>query len=130
MTAAQASDIDNSGYFRSENYQSQTAVQKLNDLWNLLVPEPTNHNVPVKPFMWKEFDNFFVQKSNGPFCDSSDELRGNREKTTHTQGLVAKIEWKPVIDSNGNARFSGIYEEGTSTAIIRLSETNNLTSSS
>jgi len=29
MTAAQASGIDNPGYFRNENYQSQTAVQKL-----------------------------------------------------------------------------------------------------
>ena len=80
--------------------------------------------------MWKEFDNFFVQKANGPFCDSSDELRKNRKKTTHTQGLVAKIEWKPVKDASGATRFTGIYEEGTKTAIIRLSETKNLTSAS
>jgi len=92
------------------------------------VPDASNHSVPVKPHMWKEFDNFFTQKANGPFCDSSDELRSNRKKTTHTQGLVAKIEWKPRIDeTTGKPRFSGIYEEGTKTAIIRLSETKNLT---
>jgi len=94
------------------------------------VPDASNHDVAVKPLMWKEFDNFFTQKANGPFCDSSDELRKRRKKTTHTQGLVAKIEWKPVRDASGNTRFTGLYEEGTSTAIIRLSETKNLTSSS
>ena len=94
------------------------------------MPDASNHSVPVKEHMWKEFDNFFTQKSNGPFCDSSDELRGNRPKTTHTQGLVAKIEWKPVKDASGATRFTGIYEEGTKTAIIRLSETKNLTSES
>jgi hypothetical protein len=96
----------------------------------MLVPDASNHDVAVKPLMWKEFDNFFTQKANGPFCDSSDELRKRRKKTTHTQGLVAKIEWKPVRDASGNTRFTGLYEEGTSTAIIRLSETKNLTSSS
>lgn len=91
------------------------------------MPNPSYHETPVKELMWKEFDNFFVQRANGPFCDSSDELRFKRKKTTHTQGLVAKIEWKPVIE-NGETRFSGIYGEGTQTAIIRLSETKNLTS--
>jgi len=94
------------------------------------VPDASNHSVPVKAHMWKEFDNFFTQKSNGPFCDNSDEMSKKRKKTSHTQGLVAKIEWKPVKDESGATRFTGIYEEGTKTAIIRLSETKNLTSAS
>ena len=58
-------------------------------LWEMLVPDANNHSVPVRDFMWKEVDNFFVQKANGPFCDASDELRVKRAKTTHTQGIVA-----------------------------------------
>lgn len=95
------------------------------------MPSDAVHPVPIKSHMWKEFDNFFVQKANGPFCDSSDELRRNRKKTTHTQGLVAKIEWKPLNDpTTGKPRFTGIYEEGTETSIIRFSETKNLTKDS
>ena len=95
------------------------------------MPDASDHSVPVKDLMWKEFDNFFIQNTNGLYCDKSDELRTNREKTTHTQGLVAKIEWKPVRDDvTGETRFSGIYEEGSKTAIIRLSETKNLTEQS
>ena len=54
-----------------------------------------------------------------------------RKKSTHTQGLIAKIEWKPVRDpETGATRFSGIYNEGTETAILRLSQTINLTEKS
>ena len=54
-----------------------------------------------------------------------------RKKSTHTQGLVAKIAWKPVKDPDtGETRFSGIYHEGTETAVIRLSESRNLTEKS
>jgi len=78
--------------------------------------------------MWKEFDDFFRQKAQGPFCVASDEIGRMRTKSTHTQGLVAKISWKPVIDEvTGLTRFSGIYEEGSETAIIRLSEAKNMT---
>ena len=46
----------------------------------------------------------------------------NRPKTAHTQGLVAKVEWRPTKD-NG---LSGLYAEGSKTAIARISETSNL----
>ena len=55
-----------------------------------------------KDFMWKDADMFFVQTTNFTFCDSSDELHKSREKTTHTQGIVAKIEWDVT-----NPRFTG-----------------------
>ena len=74
-----------------------------------------------KDYMWKDADRFFIQKSNGPFCDASDELRTKREKTTHTQGIVAKVEWHVT-----NPRFTGMYQTGTDTAILRFSQTANL----
>lgn len=53
-------------------------------------------------------------------------MRKRRLKTTHTQGLHAKIEWIPIPGQP----FSGIYESGSDTAIIRLSEATNLTEES
>ena len=72
--------------------------------------------------MWEKFPEFFTQKSVGSFCTKSDEMNKNRNKTTHTQGLVAQVEWFPVAN-NG---YSGVYDEGSKTVIMRLSETMNL----
>ena len=47
---------------------------------------------------------------------------GRRQKTTHTQGLVAKVQWEPV-ENNG---YSGIFETGSDHVIMRLSEAKNL----
>jgi len=126
LEAQFADDIDKYGYFRSEAYQEGlTAEEKLQRLWKMLIPD---ENVVEEPmgFYWKEFDNFFEQKANTTFCDNSDELRKRRLKTTHTQGIVAKVEWRPVSNDEG-ITFSGMYEQGSHHAIIRLSETRNLT---
>ena len=74
-----------------------------------------------KDFMWKDADRFFLQDGDGAFCDASDELAVGRLKTTHTQGIVAKIEWHVT-----NPRFTGMFETGTDTAILRFSQTDNL----
>lgn len=115
-----ADNIHARRYFASDGYQGKYAHEKMDLLWEMLVPDATNHNVPIKDFMWKEADNFFVQKSNGPFCDASDELRTKRVKTTHTQGIVAQVEWKSTSD-----RFTGFYAKDT-TALLRFSQTANL----
>ena len=65
---------------------------------------------------------FFTQKAVGSFCTKSDEMNFNREKTTHTQGLVAQVEWLPVAN-NG---YSGVFDEGSKTVVMRLSESMNL----
>jgi len=59
-----------------------------------------------------------------------DEMRKTRNKTTHTQGIVAKIEWRPVVNTDPEENFSGIYEHGSEHAILRMSSTKNLTASS
>ena len=94
----------------------------------MLVPDENVIEEPT-PFFWKEFDDFFTANTNGPFCNKSDELRGSRTKTTHTQGMVAKIEWKPFDNPEG-VQFSGIYKHGSEHAILRLSSAANLTEES
>ena len=94
----------------------------------MIIPDPDVEEEPMD-FYWKEFDNFFRQKAQGSFCDNSDELRTKRLKTTHTQGIVAKVEWRPVENEQG-VTFSGMYEKGSHHAILRLSETRNLSEAS
>ena len=85
------------------------------------MPDPTVEDKPAD-FKWTEFPRFFTQKAQGSFCQRSDEMHFKRVKTTHTQGLVALVEWVPV-EGNG---YSGVYEEGSDAVIMRLSESNML----
>jgi len=93
------------------------------------VPDETVVEEPT-PFFWTGFGDFFKNRAAGPFCNKSDELRRKRNKTTHTQGIVAKIEWRPVVNTEEDENFSGIYQYGSQHAIIRLSSTKNLTEKS
>jgi len=77
--------------------------------------------------LWADFPKFFTQKANGSFCQSSDGLRGKRFKTVHSQGVVAKVQWVPVENDEG---YTGIYETGSDTVVLRLSETANLSAES
>ena len=82
----------------------------------------------MEPF-WKDFDKFFSQPAKSSFDDNSDELLRDRLKTTHVQGVVAKVEWRPVSNDQG-ITFSGMYEQGSHHAIMRLSQTRNLSDES
>jgi hypothetical protein len=101
----------------------------MDELWNELVPtyedDPESNDVEPKEFPWELFWRFFRQKGNGSFCQSSDEIKKNRPKTTHTQGLVAKVSWIPMTD-----KYSGMYAEQQDEVILRLSETQMLTDGS
>lgn len=50
-----------------------------------------------------------------------------RKKTTHTQGVVARVKWEVVANDMG---YTGVYASGSDTAIIRLSQTSILLDSS
>ena len=116
-------------YFRGDHYKyGLDADEKMAQLWEMLVPDETIEEEPT-PFMWKDYDGFFKFATKGVFCNTSDELRRTRDKTTHTQGVVAKVEWRP-FDNDEGIQFSGIYEHGSQHAIIRLSSTDNLTEES
>jgi len=68
----------------------------LEQLWTTLVPDENDFTVEPMAFYWKEFPNFFTQKANGSFCLPGDAAKWKRKKTTHTQGVVAKVQWVPV----------------------------------
>jgi len=41
--------VDTIGYFRKDEYQKElTAEEKLEKLWGVLVPDPTDHSVEPK----------------------------------------------------------------------------------
>lgn len=67
-------------------------------------PDPSTA-ATVAPLLWSDFDDMFNNNPNGSFCQNSDEMKRDRLKTSHTQGVVARVAWEPVP---GNA-FSGIY---------------------
>ena len=77
-------------------------------------------------YYWADFATQFSGAENGSFCQNSDEMKRNRLKITHTQGLVGQINWVPVA---GNG-YTGFYEEGFANGIIRFSQTLPLTSES
>ena len=54
-------------------------------------------------------------------------MPNKRLKTTHTQGVVAQVEWKPVENMEN---YTGIYDYGSKTVLLRLSQTTNLTADS
>ena len=80
----------------------------MDELWNVLVPtyatDPDYNEEEPKKFPWNRFPKFFEQKGNGSFCQNSDEIKRARPKTTHTQGLVAKVSWIPTTD-----KYTGMY---------------------
>lgn len=104
----------------------------MDELWKELVPtyetDPDSNDVEPKEFPWELFPNFFRQKGNGSFCQSSDEIKKNRPKTTHTQGLVAKVSWIPTADATD--KYTGMYASQQDEVILRLSETQMLTEES
>jgi len=53
-------------------------------------------------------------------------MRKRRQKVTHTQGVVARVEWEVV----GDHGYTGIFGEGSDHAIIRMSEASNIVEAS
>lgn len=60
------------------------------DLWSMIEADANGPDSPAD-LMWEEFDNFFKQRANGSFCQKSDEMKKRRLKTSHTQGVVARV---------------------------------------
>ena len=74
-------------------------------------------------YYWAEFATQFTGVANGSFCQNSDEMKRNRLKTTHTQGLVGQIKWVPESGHD----YTGFYKEGFENGYIRFSQTLPLT---
>lgn len=98
---------------------AKSKEDKLSELWT----EVLKDDEPME-YYWSEMPNFFTQRANGSFCQRSDEMQGKRLKTTHTQGVVAQVEWVPYANDEG---YTGVYESGSDAVLMRLSQTTNLT---
>ena len=109
--------MDTIGYFKSDEYQDKFRDEKMKDLWQMITEDDT-----MLDYYWAEFNQIFTNKPGGSFCQDSDEMQKNRLKTTHTQGLVAKVSWVPV---QGNG-YTGFYASQSDHNIIRFSQTTNL----
>ena len=93
-------------YFFKDEYMVKSAQDKMTDLWSMLVPDASVVETPAD-LMWADSPHVFTQKAAGSFCNSTDEMRSNRKKTTHTQGVVAKASWVPV--NTGAWDYTGFY---------------------
>ena len=109
--------MDTIGYFKSDEYQDKFRDEKMKDLWQMITEDDT-----MLDYYWAEFNQIFTNKPGGSFCQDSDEMQRGRLKTTHTQGLVAKVSWVPV---QGNG-YTGFYASQSDHNIIRFSQTTNL----
>lgn len=105
-------------YWHQDAYQNQSRYDKLEQLWEELIPNPHDRDVEPLDFMWRAFPKFFTRENYKVFRSKSDALPAPRQKLVHTQGLVAKVRWIPVANDEG---YSGIYETGSDTMILRLS---------
>ncbi len=94
--------------------------------WSVLAPDEEGDDEPIG-IWFDKFPNFFKQKSNGSFCQSSDTLPERRPKIIHNQGLIAQVKWEPVNKANG---YSGIYSTGSDKVIMRVSEAQVVTEAS
>ena len=109
-------DKDEIGYFKDANefYNSKDAVDKKADLWEKITEDDT-----MQDYIWADWATQFSGSDSGSFCQNSDEMKRNREKITHRQGLVAQIIWKPE-EGHG---YTGFYETGFEHGYLRFSQT-------
>ena len=80
----------------------------------------------MQDYIWADFATQFTAAKNGSFCQDSDELKRDRLKIAHRQGVVGQIRW----ESTGDHSYTGFYETGIKNAIIRFSQTVPLTEES
>ena len=71
----------------------------------------------MRPAHFENVPNVFFNRYHTTFDFASDEMDKDRFKGLHQEGIVAKVEWKPVV---GNP-YSGIYATGSRYVIARLS---------
>ena len=88
------------------------------DLWDQVTKDTSG---PREPY-WKEFPRTFSQGSPHALCQDSDEIKKNRLKVFHTQGVVAKVKYVPE-PNNG---LSGMLGVESDTVLLRFSESGNL----
>lgn len=87
----------------------------MNDLWQQTIADDS-----VEPQNWAATDNLFRQRMSDSFNRESDEMVGGRAKVNHSQGVVTQVIWEDL----GGHSYTGLYDGGSTTAIMRMSESN------
>ena len=93
----------------------------MEDLWGMLVPDADSSEVEPQPVSYVRIPEFFTQRAETTFWDTSDEIKKNRFKMNHTQGLVAQVEWIPTDESRAMG-LTGMMGSGSDTVVMRLSQ--------
>ena len=106
------------GWFKGSTYKAKGRYEKMDDLWEMVMKDTSG---PREPY-WSDFSLTFPQDSDKTFYQDSDEIKKNRLKVVHTQGVVAKVKYVPVENSG----MSGMLGEGSDTVLLRFSEVTNL----
>lgn len=116
-------DMDEIGYFKDANeyYNMLDASVKKSQLWEKIIEDTT-----MQDYIWADWATQFSGSDSGSFCQNSDEMKRNRLKITHRQGLVAQIRWVP---EDGQS-YTGFYSDGFEHGYIRFSQTLPLTDDS
>lgn len=63
------------------------------------------------------------ENMNFSFCVDADELKKGRSKSVHAQGVHAKVRWEPIAANIKKHGYTGMFESGSKSVIMRLSET-------
>ena len=116
-------DMDEIGYFKDANeyYNMIDASEKKSQLWEKIIEDTT-----MQDYIWADWATQFSGSDSGSFCQNSDEMKRNRLKITHRQGLVAQIRWVP---EDGQS-YTDFYSDGFEHGYIRFSQTLPLTDDS
>ena len=54
------------GWYKSQTYLNFTKEQKMEELWSMIVPDPTVVEEPAE-YKWAAFPDYFTQDANGSF---------------------------------------------------------------
>ena len=115
-------------YFAQPYWDEKTRAEKMKVLWDMLVPtvDGVAHVEGPQDRQFRHFPEGLEANQNNTFCVLSDEMRRNRNKFVHAQGVHAKVKWNPVSKAEGN-KYTGMFATGSDSVIMRLSETQNIT---
>ena len=105
-------DMDEIGYFKDANeyYNMLDASVKKSQLWEKIIEDTT-----MQDYIWADWATQFSGSDSGSFCQNSDEMKRNRLKITHRQGLVAQIRWVP---EDGQS-YTGFYSDGFADKVLQ-----------
>lgn len=100
--------------FEGEEYESQSAYCKLEQIWDKIVEDETME----RWYIGGDLNGLFEQDMNLSYDHIGDQMPPERIKRTHPRGVVTKVQVIPAV----NQPYSGIFK-GAHHCIMRISET-------